>query len=204
LKLDAHKAACDFAFAAVAEFEGLPEGHAAGARARAVVTSSTPPGLRARACDCARRSADMAVAANAPANEHAALQGLVTGQGCNVGGGSLKIAERRDPARGFDAGTAETRAVAAASAPEGKLVELARGRALDLGRCTDKHLSPEGRVKDVEKLTSCACGVVKRWALPVKKSDPRITARLPLAGDVVLPITVEGGQVVDCGPARGP
>jgi hypothetical protein len=203
LKLDVHKVACARAFAGIGVLDGVPPSHAARARARAVIEAAPgSPGLRARACDCARRSAEMAVAADAPADEHAALQGEVTRQRCNVGD-AARMAERRDPERGFDAGAAETRAAAATSTPAGRLVELARGRALDLGRCTDKHVTPEGRVREPEKLTSCACGVVKRWALPTKKSDPRVEARLPLQGEVVLPVVVEGGQLSSCGPVAG-
>jgi hypothetical protein len=201
-KLDAHKTACEVAFAAVADLEALPPSNAAAAHARDVVAGApSAPGLREAACGCARRSTELAVAADAPADEQAALQGLLTRGRCNVAG-ELKIAERKDPSKGFASGNADVRAAAEASSPEGRLVELARGRALDLQRCTDKGLTPEGRIKDADKLTTCACGVVKRWALPLKKDDPKTTAHLPLADGVALPVTVEAGQLGACGPVE--
>jgi hypothetical protein len=201
-KLDAHKVACDVAFAAIADFEALPPSHAAAAHARTVIAGAPPsPGLRDAACGCARRSTEMAVAADAPADEQALLQGMITRARCNVAG-ELKTAERRDPSKGFATGAVDVRAAAEASSPEGRLVELARGRSLELERCTDKGLSPEGRIKDAEKLSSCACGIVKRWALPLKKSDPTAQAKLPLAPGVTLPITVESGQITACGPVE--
>jgi hypothetical protein len=202
LKLDAHKTACDVAFAAVADLEGLQPTSPAAVRAREVVVGvPAAPGLREAACGCARRSTELAVAADAPADEQAALQGLLTRARCNVAG-ELKIAERKDPSKGFASGNDDVRAAAEASSPEGRLVELARGRALDLQRCTDKGLTPEGRIKDADKLTTCSCNVVKRWALPLKKDDPKTTARLPLAEGVVLPVTVEAGQLGACGPVE--
>jgi hypothetical protein len=202
LKLDAHKVACDVAFAAVADLDALTPSNPAVPHARAVVAGGpSAPGLRDAACGCARRSTELAVAADAAADEQAALQGLLTRGRCTIAG-ELKIAERKDPSKGFASGNADVRAAAEASSPEGRLVELARGRALDLQRCTDKGLSPEGRIKDADKLTTCACGVVKRWALPLKKGDPKTTARLPLADGVVLPVTVEAGQLGACGPAE--
>jgi hypothetical protein len=201
-KLDAHKAACDVAFAAVGDLEALSPTNAAAAHAHDVVVGTAPgTGLREAACGCARRSTELAVAADAPADEQAGLQGLLTRGRCNVAG-ELKIAERKDPSKGFASGNADVRAAAEASSPEGRLVELARGRALDLQRCTDKGLTPEGRIKDADKLTTCACGVVKRWALPLKKDDPKTTARLPLAEGVLLPVTVEAGQLGACGPVE--
>lgn len=201
-KLDAHKVACDVAYAAIADFEALPPSHAGAARARDVIAGGAPaPGLRDAACGCARRSTELAVAADAPADEQALLQGMITRGRCNVAG-ELKIAERKDPSKGFDNGAADVRAAAEAASPEGRLVELARGRALELQRCTDKGLSPEGRIKDADKLNTCACSVVKRWALPLKKSDPKAQAKLPLSDGVVLPITVEAAQVTACGPAE--
>jgi hypothetical protein len=200
-KLDAHKVACEVAFAAIADLERLPPKHAAATHARDAVAGVAPaPGLREAACGCARRSTELAVAADAPADEQALLQGMITGGRCNVTG-ELKIAERKDPSQGFATGAADVRAAAEAASPEGRLVELARGRALELERCTDKGLSPEGRIKDGDKLTTCACGIVKRWALPLKKDDPPAQAKLPLSDTVFLPITVEAAQITVCGPA---
>jgi hypothetical protein len=143
----------------------------------------------------------MAVAADAAPDEQAALQRLLTRQRCNATG-ELKIAERKGPTSTFDAGNKELKKVADAASPEGRLIELARGRSVELDRCTDK-ISPEGRTKDVEKLNACACGVVKRWSLPLKKDEPKATAKLPLAGAVVLPIAVEAGKLTSCGPVEG-
>jgi hypothetical protein len=79
-------------------------------------------------------------------------------------------------------------------------VALAEGRQLELSRCTDKGVD-RGAIKDVDKLTKCACGVAKRWALPFKATDPRVEANLPLMTGIVLPVVVDGGAITICGPA---
>ena len=74
-----------------------------------------------------------------------------------------------------------------------------------MGRCTNKHVK-KGIVDDVERMSRCACGVVGRWALPFKRSDPTVVASLPVVegGGIVLPVQVEKAKITQCGPVEGP
>ena len=74
-----------------------------------------------------------------------------------------------------------------------------------MARCTDKHFV-DGKVKDKDKLATCACGVAKRWPLPLKKDDGNVVARIPLldGGGLFLPLTVEAGAITACAAVEGP
>lgn len=206
----AHQLACNIAFAAVADLEGMPAEFPGAAKAKTVVagvsTSKALPavGMKDSACACAARTVDLAVGADASPDEQAAVQGILTRQGCHVGD-KLKIADRKDPSAALQNADGPLKNVAAANSPEGRLIELAKGRLVEMVRCTDKHVV-NNKVKDKDKLATCACGVAKRWPLPLKKDDPKVVARVPLFenGDLVLPLTVEAGAISACGDVEGP
>lgn len=210
-RFEAHRAACDVAFAAVADFEAMPSEFPGQPRARTLIvgvstTKALPPvGLRDNACACASRTINLAVGADASSDEQATVQGVLTRNRCLLASDSLKIAERKDPSAAFSTGNEALRTVANASSSEGRLVALAASRLVEMARCTNKHVDGK-RVKDKVKLGECACGVVKHWSLPLKKEDARVTARLPLleGNQLLMPVTVEGGVVASCGEVEGP
>ena len=210
-RYEAHARACDIAFSALTDLDALPTSHAAAARAKVIVagvstTKALPAvGLRDSACACAQRTVDLAVGAEASADEQAGVGGVLTRHRCLLSGDGLRIAERKDPSKALQSGNDALRTVAEASSPAGRLIEMAKGRTVEFSRCTDKHVD-NGKVKDKARLASCACGIVSRWSLPLKKDDPKVQARLPLtAGDkLYLPITVEANAVTACGDVEGP
>lgn len=212
-RFEAHRVACDIAFAALAEFEAMPAEFPGAARAKVVLagvsTSKALPavGLRDAACGCAQGTVNLAVAADAGSDEQAAAQGLLTRNRCLLAGDHLVISDRKDPGVALNTGADSLRNVAQASSPEGLLAALARGRLVEMARCTDKGIdATTRRVKDKDKVGTCACNVVKHWPLPVKKDDPKFTARLPLLDDdsLFMPVTVEQGVVSSCGQVEGP
>lgn len=210
-RFEAHKLACNIAFSAVNDFESMSGDLPGAARARVLIagvstTKALPPvGLRDAACGCAQRSVDLAVGADASPDEQTAVQGVLTRNRCLLAGDKLRIADRTDPGRALKTGTEAFRSVAEASSPAGLMVELARGHLVEMTRCTDKHVDGK-KVKDKLKLSTCACGVAKRWALPLKKDDPKVQARLPiLEGEqLFLPVTVEANEITACGDVDGP
>lgn len=209
-RFEAHRLACSIAFSTVAELEAMPAEFPGSARAKTLVagvsTSKALPavGMKDSACGCAARTVDLAVGADAPPDEQAAVQGVLTRQGCHVGD-KLKISDRKDPSAAFRVADDKLKKYADAASPEGRMIELAKGRLVEMARCTDKHLV-DNRVKDKDKLATCACGVAKRWPLPLKKDDAKIVARVPLleSGGLVLPLTVEGGAITACDAVEGP
>ncbi|MDP2339621.1 MAG: hypothetical protein Q8O67_01575 [Deltaproteobacteria bacterium] len=209
-RFEAHKRACGIAFSALGDLEALPAAHVGSPRAKIVVagvstTKALPAvGLRDGACACAQRTVDLAVGAEASADEQAGVEGVLTRNRCFLSGDGLKIAARKDPSKAFQTGDSALRLVAEASSPAGRLVEMAKGRSIEFSRCTDRHVT-DGKVKDKAKLSSCACGIVSRWSLPLKKDDPKVQARLPiLDGDkLLLPVIVEANAVTGCGDVEG-
>jgi hypothetical protein len=210
-RFEAHRLACDIAFTAVAELEGMPAEFPGAARARELVvgvspTKALPPvGMRDNACACATRTVDLAVGADAAPAEQAAVQGVLTRQRCLLANDKLKIAERKDPGVALSSGPDALRSLAQANSPAGRLVSLARGRLVQMARCTNKHVD-DNKVKDKDKLALCACAVAKRWPLPFKKDDPKVVARVPLLENdgLLLPLTVEAGAITACGDVEGP
>jgi hypothetical protein len=199
-RLDAHKRACTIVFDGIAGLESVPPASPIAATARTVLTGSPPLGsLREQACACATRTASLAVGADAPSDEQAEVQGVLTTQRCFLAGGAPTTGGRKGP-EGFGLGSAATKDLAEETSPAGRLIAMAEGRQLELSRCTDKGVD-KGVIKDATKLTTCACGVVKRWSLPFAKSDPRVEANLPLVAGVHLPVVVEAGVISSCGPA---
>ena len=216
-RFQAHQRACNIAFAALSDFEALPVGHFAAAQAKTLLNSvptavptAVPPllGLRDNACACANRSIDLGFAAEATPQEQAAAQGARTTNRCALAAQTPPVIDRRDPSKAFATGDIALRSVADASSPAGRLAEMARGRAVEFSRCTDKSVSVGGlgNTVDVPKLSLCVCAVVKRWSLPLKKDDPGVHARLPLmAGDsLYVPVTIERNTVTACGDVEGP
>ncbi len=216
-RFEAHKRACRIAFAALSDLEGLPAAHVAASRAKVLTAgtprdatgtpSKTPPivGLRDGACACGQRTVDLGVGAEVTSDEDAAARGVLSRNHCGLAGETLRIAERKDPARALQTGDESLRSVAEASSAAGRLVAMAKGRTVEFTRCTDKHID-DGKVKDKAKLSTCACGIISRWSLPLKKDDPKVQARLPiLDGDkLFVPITVEGNAITACGDVEGP
>ena len=199
-RLEAHKRACAIVFDAVVDLEAVPAGAPLKADAEQVLAGRPPGGgLREQACTCATRTASLALSADASPDEQAEIQGVLSAQRCFMGIERAITVGRKGP-EGFSLGSAVTRELAAAASPAGRLVAVAEGRQLELSRCTDKGVD-HGAIKDVDKLTKCACGVLKRWALPFKATDPRVEANLPLTTGIVLPVVVDGGAITICGPA---
>jgi len=193
-RLDAHRRGCAVAFEGVASLDAVTTpGLQADARAAAAT-------LRVGACACAQRTMSLAVGADAPPDEQAEIQGLLTSQRCLLAADQPSAAAPRGP-DGLSRGSAVTQKAAAAASPAGRLLAFAESRRVELQRCIDKGLSG-GRIIDAEKLDRCACGVVGRWKLPLTKQDPRTDVELPLADGVHLPVVVEGGAITTCGPAR--
>jgi hypothetical protein len=195
-RLEAHKRSCAIVFDGATVLDGVLATEPFHAEARTAARL-----LRAEACDCARQTVGLAVAADAPPAEQAEIQGVVTSQRCLMASDEPGAQGPKGP-DGLARASGSTQRAAAAAAPAGRLVALAEGRAVEFTRCTDKGLGADGRIADVDVLSRCACGVVKRWRLPVDKEAGRVEAALPLARGVVLPVVVDGGAVVDCGPAR--
>lgn len=195
-RLEAHKRACGIVFDGATVLDGVIGSDAIHREARTAARL-----LRAEGCACAQQTVGLAVGADAPPAEQAEVQGVVTSQRCLIAGNEPGDVGPRGP-DGLSRGSASTQRVAAAAAPAGRLIAFAEGRAVEMARCTDKGLRPDGGIADVEVLTRCACSVVKRWRLPLGKDAGRVPADLPLAAGVVLPIVVDGGVMTDCGPAR--
>lgn len=193
-RLDAHRRACGVAFDGVARLEGvtapdlLADARSAGAT------------LRAGACACAQRTVSLAVGADAPPDEQAEIQGLITSQRCLLTTDQPSTAPPRGP-DDLSRGSAITQQAAAAATPAGRLLAFADSRRVELQRCIDKGMSG-GRIVAAEKLERCACGVVARWKLPLTKQDPRIEVELPLTDGARLPLVIDGGVVTTCGPVR--
>jgi hypothetical protein len=199
-RLEAHKRACAIVFDAVVDLEAIAAGAPLKAAAEQVLAGHPPGGrLREQACACASRTASLALSADASPDEQAEIQGVLSAKRCFMDSERAIDVVRKGP-EGFSLGSAVTRELTAAASPAGRLVAVAEGRQLELSRCTDKGVE-RGAIKDVDKLTKCACGVAKRWALPFKASDPRVEANLPLTTGVVLPVVVDGGAITTCGPA---
>ncbi len=153
-----------------------------------------------RACACAERTVTLAISADAPPDEQAHVQGLITSQRCFLASDAPTTSTPRGPS-GLSQGSAVTQVAAAAASPAGRLTAFAESRAVELQRCTDKGIA-NGRITDAPKLDRCACGVVSRWKLPLGTDDGRVAVDLALGEGVVLPVVVEGGAVATCGPAR--
>ena len=209
-RFEAHRLACNIAFTAVADLDAMPGEFPGSARAKTLVAgvsaSKALPavGMKDAACACAARSVDLAVGADASSDEQATVQGVLTRQGCHVGD-KLKIGARKDPSAAFTSADDSLKKYADAASPEGRIIELAKGRLVEMARCTDKHFV-DGKVKDKDKLATCACGVAKRWPLPLKKDDGNVVARIPLldGGGLFLPLTVEAGAITACAAVEGP
>ncbi|HEY1098638.1 MAG TPA: hypothetical protein VGF99_06910 [Myxococcota bacterium] len=190
----AHERACGIAFAAVAALDTVPTGGPAYGEARQLLAGGD---YAKKACACAQRTTTLAVGADASPADQARVQGMLTTHHC-LTGGAFELADRKGPGTSFGAGSSDTRAIADASSPAGRVAAMARGREVEFTRCTDKGMK-DGRVSDADKLGTCACNVVKRWAMPLKKDDPKLTMDLPIVDGVLLPIVVEGGKVASCG-----
>lgn len=220
-RFDAHRAACAIAFSAVADLQAIPSEFPAHARAQAQLagtststsskkpsTTPAPPSpsstLQERACACAARSVDLAVVADASPAETTEVQGVLTRQRCSLGRAGPTLGVRTGPAAALGGADGALKTAADDASPEGRLAALARGRLVEMSRCTAKHTDGE-RVTDVAKLTSCACGVAQRWVLPFRKDDPPLAARLPLRDDdkLWLPVVVEAGAIARCADVEG-
>jgi rhodanese-related sulfurtransferase len=195
-RLDAHRRACEVLFDGAASFDAVTT-PSLQAEARAAAAA-----LRERACSCAQRTVTLAVGADAPPDEQAEVQAVLTGQRCFLGADAPVAVPPRGP-DDLSRGSVTTRKAAAAASPAGRLLAFAATRTVELQRCTEKGIAG-GRITDAPRLDRCACGVVTRWKLPLQKSDGRVEAELPLADGVVLPVVVDAGAVVSCGPARAP
>jgi uncharacterized membrane protein len=193
-----HKAACGIVFQRLAALEARPKDDPGHDAVQAALTST--PSLRTKACDCAKRTAALAVGANASPAEQAEIQGILTTERCFMTATEPNSAAPKGP-EGLSNASGETQALVEASSPAGRLIALAQGRAVEFSRCADKGMK-DGAITDEPKLSLCACNVAKRWALPLRKDDPRVVADVPVAKGAVLPITVEGGKIAACGPAR--
>jgi hypothetical protein len=193
-RLDAHRRAC------VVAFDGVTSLEAVNTPALQADARATAAPLRAGACACAQRTVSLAVGADAPPDEQAEIQGLLTSHRCLLAADQPTTAPPRGP-DDLSRGSAVTQKAAAAASPAGRLQSFSESRRVELQRCIDKGMSG-GRIVDAEKLDRCACGVVGRWKLPLTKQDPRTGVELPLEGGVILPVVVEGGAVTSCGPAR--
>jgi hypothetical protein len=192
-RLDAQRRACSLIFEGAAVLDTTTTTLKADAHAAA--TSA-----RTRACACAERTVTLAISADAPPDEQAQVQGVITSQRCFLNGDAPTTSTPRGPG-GFARGSAVAQVAAAAASPAGRLTSFAESRTVELQRCTDKGIV-DGAIADGAKLDRCACGVVSRWKLPLGKDDGRVAADLPLAEGVVLPVVVEAGKVTTCGPAR--
>jgi hypothetical protein len=218
-RFDAHRAACAIAFSAVADLQAIPSEFPAHARAQAQLAGtaststktpsppSSPPSsttLQERACACAARSVDLAVVADASPAETTEVQGVLTRQRCSLGRAGPALGVRTGPGAALGGADGALKTAADDASPQGRLAALARGRLVEMSRCTAKHTDGE-RVTDVAKLTSCACGVAQRWALPFRKDDPPVSARLPLRDDdkLWLPVVVEAGAIARCADVEG-
>ncbi len=193
-RLDAHRRACALIFEGAAALD-VPTMPALKAEAHAVATSA-----RARACACAERTVTLAISADAPPNEQALVQGIITSQRCFLANDTPTTSTPRGPS-GLSQGSAVTQVAAAAASPGGRITAFAESRAVELQRCTDKGIE-NGRITDGPKLDRCACGVVSRWKLPLSKDDGRVAVELSLSEGVVLPVVVDAGTISTCGPAR--
>ncbi len=197
-RLSSHRAACGIVFRQLSALEAI--GADAPEHAAAVAALTATPPLRTQACDCAKRTAALAVGANAGPAEQAEIQGILTTERCFMAARELHTAAPKGP-ESLSQASGDAQAVASASSPAGRLVALASGRAVEFSRCANKGMKG-GVIIDGDKLSRCACNVAKRWALPFRKDDPSVSADVPLAPGAVLPLTVEGGQITTCGPAK--
>lgn len=193
-RLDGHRRACSVAFDGATSLDAVTVAAIQG-EARAAAAA-----LRTRACECAQRTVGLAVGADAPPDEQAGIQGILTSQRCLLAAEQPATAPPRGP-DDLSRGSAVTQKAAAAASPAGRLLAFAESRSVELQRCTDKGVTA-GRITDAAKLDRCACGVVGRWKLPLKKDDGRVEADLPLGAGVLLPVVVDAGAIVSCGPAR--
>ena len=189
----AHERACALIFSAAASLEQVPTGVLAYGEARQVLAAGD---YQKKGCACAQATFALAVGADASPEEQSRAQGMLTAHQC-LTGGAFEVAERQGPGQ-FSTGSEKMRAIADASAPAGRVDALARSRSVELVRCTDKGMK-DGRVSDAKKLGTCACNVIKRWPMPLKKDDPKLAMDLEIAKGVALPIVVEGGKVTSCG-----
>ena len=199
-RLASHRAACGIVFRRLAALEGVSKDDTTHQAVTQALTA-TPP-LREQACDCAKRTAALAVGANASPAEQAEVQGILTTERCFLASREPHASAPKGP-EGLSQASGDTQAVAASASPAGRLIALATGRAVEFSRCADKGMKG-GAIVDGDKLSRCACNVAKRWALPFRKDDPAVRADVPLAPGAVLPLTVEAGQITACGPAKAP
>jgi len=198
-RFSAHGRACGIIFDGVSALEAVPVGVMAYGEARQVLAAGD---YRKKGCECAQRTTALALGADASADEQTRAQGVLTTHQC-FAGGAFEVADRKGPGTSFGAGSADTRSIADASSPAGRLIAMSRSRSVEMTRCTDKGMD-NGKVTDDKKLSTCACNVVKRWSLPFKKDDPKVEANLPIVeGTLHLPVVVEGNVVTSCGPVAG-
>jgi hypothetical protein len=182
--------------AVIAELQALPAGHAAAAYANRKLAAAPRP-IDA-ACSATRDSVDHAAAADASLQERGELQGMLTSNRCFLDDSHL-VAERK-PGQALAQNDDATR-VKATVGDVGVLRQYADSRAIEFERCTSRLLDAAGRPTDAAKLESCACGVIKRWTLPTRKSETQLLLPLGSAVDVRV-VVAPDGRTTTCGPLQ--
>jgi hypothetical protein len=194
-RFETHRALSRGALALIDEVGALPAQHAA--RARADELLKGPPRRIEGACVAVRDSLDLSGGADASLEERGALQGLLTSHRCFLDESRLTSAPKPGEAL---KNNADANSVKSSVGDAGALRQYAESRALDLGRCTGKHLDAAGRPTDKPKLEECVCGVIKRWTFPPRASETRVALPLGVGGLHVDIVAAPSGRTTACGP----
>ncbi|MCP4503154.1 MAG: hypothetical protein GY822_24725 [Deltaproteobacteria bacterium] len=202
-QFEAHKQSCATVLDAYDAIKALPNTSPARLRVlqkRALIGEGDAFNVYAAACDCTKKSLQLAGPARASLDESGELQGILTSRGCLVNRERLK-SEREGPS-----GLSENaQKIAKANTDVSVLLDYAKARDIGLDRCRQKYVSSVGKVKKVGKMERCVCEEVKRWRFPKKRGRADVEFQLPVDGENVQAklVIVAVGKIEECGPLSG-
>ena len=202
-QFEAHHQSCSTVLDAYDAIKALPSSSPAEvleAQNLALKGSGDAFNIYTAACDCTKKSLQLAAPAGLSLDESGALQGVLTSRGCLLNREKMK-SEREGPS-GF---TGKAGEIAKANTEVSTLLTYAKARDIGLDRCREKYVSSIGRVEKVGGMERCVCDEVKRWGFPKKRGREDVEFDLPVVEgklDIKL-IIVAVGKVKECGPLSG-